>query len=98
MPYDVIADLPNIFTNQQLIDAAAAASDSLGLEKWVLLARNGLDVKVLARAREKLYSGPTLITLPDLAPGERALLKAMLIGQLRYTKSGRGKILDNGKY
>lgn len=94
MPYDVIADLPNIFTNQQLIDAAAAASDSLGLEKWVLLARNGLDVKVLARAREKLYSGPTLITLPDLAPGERALLKAMLIGQLRYTKSGRGKILD----
>jgi len=92
MSYDVIADLPNIFTNQQLIDAVAVSAHVLKLEQWAFLTRNGLDMNQLAQARDERYDGPTIAQLSNLSDSERSLLKAMMVSQLRHTKLGQGQI------
>jgi hypothetical protein len=87
--------LPNVFTNQHLINAFFYLAGELGLRGDDLLARAGLDVHQLAAdeaTRQVRYSGPTVDRLPGLTAEERARLKANLVRELRNVKRWSGVV------
>jgi hypothetical protein len=89
-PERMVAPLPPIYTNQQLIDALASAANALGLGNWALLEKAGLNINQLAADREGLYTGAALEALPNLAAAERALIRAELIKQLSRRPRWKG--------
>ncbi len=79
----VAAQIPAVYTNQQLINAFYYAAESLGSANYQeLLARGGLDLDALAAQREAVYSGPSLADMTAISPVEASVLHRELLGEL----------------
>jgi len=62
------------YTNQDIINAFWKAGGST----WTLLEKAGLDLLALASARDDIYAGPAIDSLPNLTPEEKTLVEAAL--------------------
>lgn len=93
-----VPPIPNIFTNQHLINAFFFAAQMLGMVGDELMQKAGLDVQQLAAdeaTRQAAYIGPPLAELPNLLPGERSLITNNLLRELRNTRRWRGQVNAN---
>lgn len=87
--------IPNIFTNQYLINAFFLAAQMLGLGGDDLMRKAGLDVQQLAAdeaTRQAPYTGQPLAELPNLLAGERSLITSNLLRELRQDRRWRGQV------
>ncbi len=87
--------IPNIFTNQQLINAFFYAAQTLSVVGDALMQKAGLDVQQLAAdeaTRQRLYTGAGLSELPNLTAGERLVLANNLLRELRNARRWRGQV------
>lgn len=87
--------IPNIFTNQHLINAFFFAAQTLGVVGDDLMRKAGLDVHQLAAdeaTRQARYRGSTLAQMPNLSPGERTLVTTNLVRELRNVLLWRGQV------
>jgi hypothetical protein len=90
-----IGRIPNIFTNQQLINAFFLSAGALGVVGDQLLAKAGLNIFQLASSgemRATRYAGPVVNDLPNLNEGERALLETNLVQELCHARRWRGQV------
>ncbi|MEM7129825.1 MAG: N-acetylmuramidase domain-containing protein [Chloroflexota bacterium] len=90
-----IGRIPNIFSNQSLINACFGAAQSLGIIGDDLMSKGGLDVHQLAAnqvVRQMRYGGPRVADLPNLGDQERSLIEINLIKELRATAKWRGQV------
>lgn len=90
-----IGVLPNVFTNQHLINAFFFLAGELGIKGDELMANAGLDVLQLAaseQTRQLRYSGTPVDNLPGLADDVRARIKANLVRELRNVKRWTGVV------
>ena len=87
--------IPNIFTNQHLINAFFLAAQMLGMVGDELMRKAGLDVQQLAAdavTRQAPYTGRPLAELPALLAGERSLITSNLLRELRNDRRWRGQV------
>lgn len=87
--------IPNIFTNQHLINAFFFAAQMLGMVGDELMRKAGLDVHQLAAdeaTRQAAYTGQPLAELPNLLAGERSLITSTLLRELRQARRWRGRV------
>lgn len=87
--------IPNLFTNQQLINAFFFAAQTLRVVGDELMQKAGLDVHQLAAdetTRQTRYTGTELAQLPNLTAGERLLLANNLLRELRNARRWRGQV------
>ncbi|MCB0063976.1 MAG: DUF3380 domain-containing protein, partial [Caldilineaceae bacterium] len=87
--------IPNIFTNQQLINAFFYTAEGLGSVGDDLMHKAGLEVQQLAAdetARLAGYQGMTLAEMPNLTPDERALIAGNLLRELRNARRWQGRV------
>ena len=90
-----IGRIPNIFTNQHLINAFFFAAQTLNVSGDELMQRAGLDVHQLAAdeaVRQARYAGLPVDDLPNLNDHERALIALNLIRELRNVRRWRGRV------
>lgn len=72
------------FSHQDLINAFAAAAETLGLEdNWALLTKAGMDIFDLAQERRARYRGTPLHELPNLSIREKNVLMEELVQVLK---------------
>ena len=91
----IIPPIPNIFTNQHLINAFFFTAQTLGVVGDNLMRKAGIDVHQLAAdeaTRLATYVGTTLADLPNLAQSERSLIAGNLLRELRNARRWRGQI------
>jgi hypothetical protein len=90
-----IPPIPNIFTNQRLINAFFYAAQVFEVAGDDLMRKAGLDVRQLAASeatRQMQYSGLPLADLPQLTQGERLLIATNLLRELRNVRRWRGQV------
>ena len=90
-----IGHLPNVFTNQHLINAFFLLAGELGVKGDDLMRNAGLNVLQLAAdepTRQLRYSGAAVDDLPGLNEDRRARIKANLVRELRNVKPWSGVI------
>lgn len=90
-----IGVIPNVFTNQHLINAFFFLAGELGIKGDELMANAGLNLLQLAadeQTRQRRYSGTPVDNLPGLADDRRARIKAHLVRELRNVKRWSGVV------
>lgn len=90
-----IGQIPNCFTNQQLINAFFFAAKALNISGDDLMGKAGLDVHHLAAdaaTRQSPYTGPEVHRLPNLAADEYATIVPHLVRELQKTARWRGMV------
>ena len=81
-PIDNLPDIsvPRGYTNQHLITAFNRAGQKLKLPTpWGLMAKAGIKLSSLAKARSAIYQGPEIDALPNLTGIEKRLVKSELV-------------------
>ncbi|MBX2997312.1 MAG: DUF3380 domain-containing protein [Caldilineaceae bacterium] len=91
-PERVQVQFPQIYTNQQVINAASAAAKQLGLEQWDLLTRVDQRVEDLAQNRNAVYAGPSLDRAASFSAEERTELLQRLLGELLQRLQWEGQV------
>ncbi|MEZ4673992.1 MAG: N-acetylmuramidase domain-containing protein [Caldilineaceae bacterium] len=90
-----IPPIPNIFTNQHLINAFFFTAQTLGVVGDELMRKAGLDVQQLAAdeaTRLATYVGTRLNEMPNLRTDERALIASNLLRELRNARRWQGQV------
>jgi N-acetylmuramidase len=99
-PHDPIDDLPDTtvprgYTNQHLITAFNRAGKKLKLASpWALMAKAGIKLSSLTKARNAVYRGPEIDALPNLTLNEKRLVKAELAALYKPTKTAGTSAAD----
>lgn len=94
-------DLPDItvprgYTNQHLITAFNRAGQKLKLASpWGLMAKAGIKLSSLTKARAAVYQGPEIDALPNLTLAEKRLVKTELAAIYKPTKAAGTSAADD---
>ena len=88
----LLAHVPPIYTNQQLINALHDAAQALNQPEWSLFEQAGLTLEPLTADRQARYSGPPLETLPGLSAAALAQARTLLLDQLTSLPLGHGTV------
>jgi len=90
-----VPPIPNLYTNQQLINAFFYTAQTLSVSGDELMRKVGVDLAQLAAdaaTRQALYRGVPLLELPNLTAGEQRLLANFLLRELRATRLWQGQV------
>lgn len=88
----LLAEVPLLYTNQQLINALHDAAQALNLPEWSLFEQAGLTLEQLTADRQARYGGPPLEALPGLSAPALAQARTLLLDQLSTLPLGHGRV------
>lgn len=88
----LLAEVPPIYTNQQLINALHDAAQALNQPEWSLFEQAGLTLEQLTADRQARYGGPPLEALPGLSAPALAQARTLLLDQLSTLPLGPGRV------